>query len=207
MITESSYSVVIQENWLVSPGEMWSILPGEHRSGEIGELDLVGVGSPTRPRREAEMETDVFLTNDGRQRAISQLEFLRTVRRAEVAQYLHDAKESGDVIDNAAYEDAKNEQARLEGRIMELEQLLARAVSISKVDTDIVSLGSIVHLRTPDEREYCYSLVGAFEANPGAGRISNESPVGKALLGHRVGDLVIVSTPGGVKEYTIFSIE
>jgi transcription elongation factor GreA len=89
---------------------------------------------------------------------------------------------------------------------MELEQLLARAVPISKVDTDMVSLGSVVHLRTPDEREYCYTLVGAFEANPGAGRISNESPVGKALLGHRVGDLVIVSTPGGVKEYTIFSI-
>ncbi len=170
---------------------------------------MVVEGVPTIFRREIqEMETQsVFLTNDGRQRAISQLEFLRTVRRAEVAQYLHDAKESGDVIDNAAYEDAKNEQARLEGRIMELEQLLARAVSISKVDTDIVSLGSIVHLRTPDEREYCYSLVGAFEANPGAGRISNESPVGKALLGHRVGDLVIVSTPGGVKEYTIFSIE
>src|SRR5256885_13977681 len=174
----------------------------------MGELNLVGFGTPPDfLRRETEMETqDVFLTDDGRQRAISQLEFLRTVRRAEVAQYLHDAKESGDVIDNAAYEDAKNEQARLEGRIMELEQLLARAVPISKVDTDIVSLGSIVHLRTPDEREYCYSLVGAFEANPGAGRISNESPVGKALLGHRVGDLVIVSTPGGVKEYTIISI-
>jgi transcription elongation factor GreA len=169
---------------------------------------MVVEGVPTIFRREIqEMETQsVFLTNDGRQRAISQLEFLRTVRRAEVAQYLHDAKESGDVIDNAAYEDAKNEQARLEGRIMELEQLLARAVPISKVDTDMVSLGSVVHLRTPDEREYCYSLVGAFEANPGAGRISNESPVGKALLGHRVGDLVIVSTPGGVKEYTIFSI-
>jgi transcription elongation factor GreA len=170
---------------------------------------MVVEGVPTIFRREIqEMETQsVFLTNDGRQRANSQLEFLRTVRRAEVAQYLHDAKESGDVIDNAAYEDAKNEQARLEGRIMELEQLLARAVPISKVDTDMVSLGSIVHLRTPDEREYCYTLVGAFEANPGAGRISNESPVGKALLGHRVGDLVIVSTPGGVKEYTIFSIE
>src|ERR1700724_3439002 len=101
-----------------------------------------------------------FLTDNGRQRAISQLEFLRTVRRAEVAQYLHDAKESGDVIDNAAYEDAKNEQARLEGRIMELEQLLAKALPISKVDTDVVSLGSVVHLQTPDERKYCYTLVG-----------------------------------------------
>ncbi len=165
--------------------------------------------SPCHSRREIqEMETqNIFLTDDGRQRALSQLEFLRTVRRAEVAQYLHDAKESGDVIDNAAYDDAKNEQARLEGRIMELELLLAKAMPISKVNTDIVSLGSVVCLRTPDEREYHYTLVGAFEANPSAGRISNESPVGKALLGHRVGDLVIVSTPGGVKEYTIFSIE
>ena len=153
------------------------------------------------------METqDVFLTEDGRQRALSQLEFLRTVRRSEVAQYLHDAKEAGDVVDNAAYEDAKNEQARLEGRIMELEQLLARAKSISRIDTDLVSLGSVVQLRTSDSRECCYTLVGPFEANPTAGRISNESPVGKALLGHKVGDQVIVSTPGGVKEYIILTI-
>jgi len=154
------------------------------------------------------METqDVFLTNEGRQRAISQLEFLRTEGRAKVAQYLHDAKESGDVIDNAAYEDAKNEQARLEGRIMELEQLLAKAKLIDHRRTDVVSLGSIVHLSTSDDREYKYTLVGAFEANPSAGRISNESPVGKALLGRKAGELVIVSTPGGVKEYTILSIE
>jgi transcription elongation factor GreA len=155
------------------------------------------------------METqEVFLTDDGRQRAVAQLEFLRTVRRAEVAQYLHDAKESGDVVDNAAYEDAKNEQARLEGRILELEQLLATAKPINKLPkTDVVSLGSVARLHTPDEREYCYTIVGAFEAKPSAGLISNESPVGKALLGHKVGDLVIVSTPGGVKEYTIFRIE
>jgi len=154
------------------------------------------------------METqDVFLTNDGRQRAMSQLEFLRTVRRAEVAQYLHDAKESGDVIDNAAYEDAKNEQARLEGRIMELEQLLARAKLIDRVQSEVATLGSVVHLRTSDDRECHYTIVGAFEADPRAGRISNESPVGKALLGHKEGDSVIVSTPGGVKEYTILSIK
>ena len=152
------------------------------------------------------METQ-FLTDNGRQRALTQLEFLRTVKRAEVAQYLHDAKESGDVIDNAAYEDAKNEQARLEGRILELEQLLATAKPISKLLTDEVSLGSIAHLRTPDSREYHYTIVGAFEAKPSVGLISNESPVGKALLGHKVGDLVIVSTPGGVKEYTICNVE
>ena len=164
------------------------------------------IRNPIRSRREAEMETQ-FLTDTGRQRALTQLEFLRTVKRAEVAQYLHDAKESGDVIDNAAYEDAKNEQARLEGRILELEQLLATAKPISKLMTDEVSLGSIAHLRTPDGREYHYTIVGAFEAKPSAGLISNESPVGKALLGHKVGDLVIVSTPGGVKEYTIYEIE
>ena len=154
------------------------------------------------------METqDVFLTNDGRTRALSQLEFLRTDGRAEVAQYLHEAKESGDVIDNAAYEDAKNRQALLEGRIVELEQLLAKAKLITKVPTDVVSIGSIVHLTTPDERDYHYTIVGAFEAEPRQGRISNESPVGKALLNHKIGDMVMVSTPGGVKEYTIFSIE
>lgn len=154
------------------------------------------------------METqDVFLTSEGRQRAISQLETLRTAGRAKVAQYLHDAKESGDVIDNAAYEDAKNEQARLEGRIIELEQLLAKAKLIDHGRTDVVSLGSVVHLCTSDDRKYKYTLVGAFEANPGAGRISNESPVGKALLGRKAGELVMVSTPGGVKEYTILSIE
>ena len=147
-----------------------------------------------------------FLTDDGRLKALSQLDFLRTVKRAEIAQYLHDAKESGDVIDNAAYEDAKSEQLRLEQRIHELEQLLARAKPAPKVE-GIVSLGSHVHLCTDDDREYHYMLVGAYEAKPSEGRISNESPVGKALLGHKEGDLVIVSTPSGVKEYTILSIK
>lgn len=154
------------------------------------------------------METqDVFLTEDGRQDAIAKLEFLRTVKRAEVAQYLHDAKESGDVIDNAAYEDAKNEQARLEGKIWELEQMLATAKPISKAVTNEISLGSVAQLRTNDGREYRYTLVGAYEAKPSEGLISNESPVGRALLGHKVGESVMVSTPGGVKEYTILSIE
>ncbi len=150
---------------------------------------------------------EVFLTNDGLQRAMSQLEFLRTVKRAEVAQYLHDAKESGDVIDNAAYEEAKTQYSQLEGRISELEQMLAKAKLIDNAPTEVVSLGSLVHLSTDTGREYRYKLVGAFEADPGSGRISNESPVGRALLGHKKGDLIIVSTPGGVKEYTILTIE
>src|SRR5438309_1997215 len=112
---------------------------------------------PPPLQRGIKMETqDVFITNDGRQRAISQLEYLSTIRRAEVAQYLHDAKDSGDVIDNAAYEDAKNEQARLEGRILELEHMLARAKLIDRVQSDRVTLGSLVHLRTTEDREYHY---------------------------------------------------
>ena len=150
---------------------------------------------------------EVFLTNDGLQRAINQLEFLRTVKRAEVAQYLHDAKESGDVIDNAAYEEAKYLHTHLEGRIVELEQMVASAKLIDEISSEMVSLGSVVQLRTSEDREYRYKLVGAFEAEPSAGRISNESPVGKALLGHKAGDMLIVSTPGGVKEYTILAVE
>ncbi len=154
------------------------------------------------------METqNVFLTSDGREQVLSQLELLRTVGRTRVAQYLHEAKESGDVIDNAAYDEAKNEQARLEGRILELEQLLANAKLISKIQTDVVTLGSVVDVRNSDEREYRYTIVGSYEAKPSAGMISNESPVGKALLGHKIGDLVFASTPGGVKEYTILTIE
>src|SRR5260370_16767850 len=106
------------------------------------------------------METqDVFLTNEGRQSAIAQLEFLRTVKRAEVAQYLHDAKDSGDVVDNAAYEDAKNEQARLEGRIMELEQLLATAKTISKLLGHLFSLASLPRPPTPHSPAYLYSIL------------------------------------------------
>jgi len=150
---------------------------------------------------------EVFLTNDGLQRAINQLEFLRTAGRAKVAQYLHEAQEAGDVIDNAAYEDAKNEQARLEGRIIELEQLLAKAKLIDRVQSDVATLGSVVRLAINDGREVQYTIVGAFEADPSAKRISNESPVGKALLGHKPGDMVMVSTPGGVKEYTILAVE
>jgi len=153
------------------------------------------------------MTQDVFLTEDGRQRALAQLEFLRTVKRAEVAHYLQEAKEAGDVSENAAYEDARNAQARLEGRILELEQMLAVAKPISNVSTQEISLGSVAQVRAADNREYRYTLVGAYEAKPAAGLISNESPVGKALLGRKVGDVVTVSTPGGIKAYTILRIE
>src|SRR5438067_2547999 len=133
-----------------------------------------------------------FLTSDGHQQLLSQLEYLCMVKRAEVAQYLREALEAGDVIRNAAFEDAKFEQGRLEARIAELEYLLANATVLDKGRTDVVSLGSIVQLATSDDREYRYTIVGSYEANPGAGRISNESPVGKALVGRKAGDQVIV---------------
>jgi len=156
--------------------------------------------------KEKMMTQDVFLTEDGRQRARTQLDLLRTVKRAEVAQYLQEVWEDGDVIDNAAYDDAKEAQIRLEGRILELEQMLTTAKTIHKGSTQEISLGSVVQVRTADAPEYQYTLVGAYEANPSAGLISNESPVGKALLGRTVGEVVSVSTPGGVKAYTILRI-
>jgi transcription elongation factor GreA len=148
-----------------------------------------------------------FLTSEGHQRVLSQLEFLRTVKRAEVAQHLYEVVEAGDFVGNAVYEDVKGEQAILERRILELEHLLAIATLIEKESTDKASLGSVVHLAVQDGREYRYTIVGSYEANPCAGLISNESPVGKALLGHRAGDCVVVNTPGGVKEYTLLSVE
>lgn len=150
-----------------------------------------------------------FLTCDGQQHARSQLEYLRTMKRAEVAHYLREAVEAGDITRNAAFEDARFEQARLEARIAELEQLLATAqvIDLDQVPTDAVSLGSVVHLAGSDGRAYRYTLVGSYEADPGAGRISHESPVGKALLGRKAGDQVVVAAPGGVKAYTILGIE
>jgi transcription elongation factor GreA len=158
--------------------------------------------------RKREMNTQ-FLTSDGQQQLLSQLEYLRTVKRAEVTQYLREALEAGGVIRNAAYEDTQFERTYLERRIADLEQLLATAQVIDpdKVPTDVASLGSVVHLATSNGHAYRYTIVGSYEADPGAGRISNESPVGKALLGRKAGDQVLVATPGGVKAYTILEIE
>jgi transcription elongation factor GreA len=148
-----------------------------------------------------------FLTSDGQQQVRNQLAFLCQVKRPEVAQHLHEVVEAGDLVGNAVYQDVKHEQAVLEGRIEELEHLLATALLIEKESTDEASLGTMVHLATQDGHEYRYTIVGSYEANPSAGLISNESPVGKALLGHRAGDHVVVATPGGVKEYALLSVE
>jgi len=141
-----------------------------------------------------------FLTSEGYRKLQEELEYLRTTRREEVAQRLHEAIEGGELLDNAELEAAKNEQAFLEGSIKELEILLAtaRVVDDSDVDKEVIQVGNKVILQeegSSDTEEY--EIVGAAEADPSAGKISNESPMGRALLGKRVGDRVQVDAPAG----------
>ncbi len=155
------------------------------------------------------METqEVYLTSEGRQRHLQRLEHLLYVRRPEIAEYIHDARDAGDVTDNAAYEEAKNEQAKIESEIARLQRLLASAKELKLRQGGLeITLGSHVHLRNEDNREMRYAIVGPHEANPSEGKISNESPVGRALMGRKVGESVMVSTPSGVRSYTVLGME
>ena len=131
---------------------------------------------------------------------------MTSVKRPEVAQRIHDAKEHGDLSENAEYEDAKNEQAFVEGRIQTLEALIKNATIIDENhSTDHVQIGSTVEVESPDGAE-SFTIVGSTEARPNEGRISNESPVGRALLGRKKGDEVLVSVPAGDYKYKILSI-
>jgi transcription elongation factor GreA len=151
---------------------------------------------------------ETFLTMEGHQKLQEELEYLRTVRRPEVAQAIREAKMDGDVSENAGYEEAKRQQAFLEGRIMTLEGLLKNAVIIQdNGPSDVVILGSHVTVAEEGFEPESYTVVGSAEANPGAGRISNESPLGKALMGHRAGEHITFETPGGLVEMEILSIE
>jgi transcription elongation factor GreA len=128
------------------------------------------------------------------------------VRRTEIASRIHDAKEHGDLSENAEYEDAKNEQAFVEGRIATLEALIKNATIIEENhSTDHVQIGSTVKVDGPDGREL-FTIVGSAEAKPAEGRISNESPVGRALLGKKKGEKVVVRVPAGDFTYTIAEI-
>lgn len=148
-----------------------------------------------------------FLTRDGLKKLEEELEYLRTVRRAQVAERLHNAQEDGELIENAEYEDAKNEQAFVEGRILQLETMLSNAVLIEEHGSnDVVGLGSRVTVKEGGNNTEEYMLVGAAEANPKEGRISNESPLGRALLGRRVGDEVKVQAPAGPITFRVVKI-
>lgn len=152
----------------------------------------------------SESEQKVYrLTPDGYARNKERLDYLRTVKRKEIADYIHEAKEAGDISESSAYEDAKNEQAMVEGEIMELEHLFASSEIMTAMDHDMVRVGMEVDLITSTGASRTFKIVETFEADPKAGLISDESPVGKALTGHKVNDVVEVATPGGVTVYTI----
>ena len=147
-----------------------------------------------------------YLSREGLGKLREELDELVNVRRAEVAARIHEAKEHGDVTENAEYEDAKNEQAFVEGRIQSLSALIKNAVLIEgNHSTTHVQIGSTVDLESPDGRER-FTIVGSAEAAPEEGKISNESPVGRALLGRKKGDKVSVSVPAGDYTYKIVGI-
>jgi transcription elongation factor GreA len=151
-----------------------------------------------------------FLTREGYEKLQEELERLRTHKRQEIAERLHEAMEGGELIENAEYEAAKNEQAFVEGRIKELEILLAtaRVIDESAIDSESVHVGSRVTIMEDNEPESeTYTIVGAAEANPALGKISNESPLGKALLGRKEGDKVQVDAPAGSFTVKILKLE
>lgn len=151
--------------------------------------------------------TPTLLTREGLRKLQEELEQLRTEGRRKAAQRIRDAKSHGDVRESGEYEDAKEFQAFVEGRIRELELLLADVQVIEEVEgAEVVHLGSRVRTRDGEGYEEVWTLVGSAEANPRNGRISNESPVGRALLGRRVGETVEVQTPAGVTRLTILEI-
>ncbi len=157
------------------------------------------------------IDTRTVLTREGRDRAQAELDYLRNVRRKEVAERLQAARESEDPRESTEFQEAKNEQAFVEGRIQALERLLAEAIVLSEEEEaqrrsdGTVELGSRVRV-ADDEGEEEYLIVSSAEADPRNGRISISSPVGRALAGHRVGDSVEAMTPAGIRRMTIVSI-
>jgi len=148
-----------------------------------------------------------FLTPEGYQKLEEELDLLKNVRRPEVAAAIHEAKMDGDVSENAGYEEAKRQQAFLEGRIITVETMLKNAVLIeANGPSDTVILGSRVTVVEDGFDPETYIIVGSAEANPGDGRISNESPLGKALIGQKEGDTVAFETPGGQVQMKLISI-
>ena len=146
------------------------------------------------------MPRDIILTKDGLEELKQKIDYLSNDRRREVAERIKEAREFGDISENSEYDDAKNEQAMLEKQIAELEDKLRSATVIDEkeVTTDMVSVGATVHVKDQKtEKSVKYKIVGSAEANPAENKLSNESPVGKALLGHKRNDIVSVPVPRG----------
>jgi transcription elongation factor GreA len=155
------------------------------------------------------MPKDVILSPEGLTNLKSELDHLSTTRRREVAARIKEAREFGDISENAEYDDAKNEQAMLEARIAGLEEKLrsATVIDASELGTDVVRVGSVVYVKDEAGKSIKYSIVGSAEAKPAELKLSNESPVGKALLGKKRGEEVVFATPKGERRLRITKID
>ena len=156
------------------------------------------------------MAEEVILTKEGKEELEKRLEYLKVVKRAEITERIKTAREFGDLSENAEYDAAKNEQAIIEGEIVEIENKLKYAVIIKEdgAKKGVVSLGStVVFVDNDTKEEFSYEIVGTTEADVEQGRISNESPIGNALLGRKVGDTVSVTVPVGVTSLTIKKVD
>jgi len=150
------------------------------------------------------------MTLAGKQKLEDELEYLKTVKRKEVVERIKIARSFGDLSENSEYDSAKEEQGFVEGRISNIESMLRNAVIIEEAEgtSDIVTLGkTVTFIELPDGDEEEYTIVGSAEADPFEGRISNDSPIARALLGHKVNDVLKISTPGGDMEVRIVSIK
>ena len=153
---------------------------------------------------------EILLTQEGYEKLQEELSNLINVKRREIAKKIKAAREFGDISENSEYDDAKNEQAFIEGRIKEIENMLrvARIVTDDEITGKTVSLGTTVKLRDLETgEEFSYTIVGSVESDPLNFKISNESPIGKAILGHKKGEIVKVEVPSGIMEFEILSIE
>jgi transcription elongation factor GreA len=169
-----------------------------------------GFGKNERNVETMEESKETLLTQEGYQKLEDELELLKVTRRREVAERIKVAISFGDLSENAEYDEAKKEQAQLEERIVKLENMLRKAVIIdeSKIDLSIVTIGSIIKVKDFEyDEDVEYAIVGSAEADPFDGKISNESPMGQALLGRGVDDIVEVQAPDGVIKYQILGIK
>ena len=156
------------------------------------------------------MEKEVILTAEGLRKMEEELEFLKTVTRKEISEKIKEAISFGDLSENAEYDEAKKEQAQVEERIVKLDNMIvhAKVIDESEITVDVVGIGSKVTVRDEEfDEDVEYKIVGSTEADPYDAKISNESPVGSALIGARVGDVVEVQVPDGIIKYEVLKID
>ncbi len=153
------------------------------------------------------MDEQTFITQQGLNDLKAELEQLKTTKRREIASRIQAAKELGDLSENAEYQEAKEEQGFIEGKIAELEFVIKNAQVIRKHHSGTVEVGSTVHVKNPSGAQQTFSITGSQEADPVNGKISNESPMGKAFISHKAGEVVEVKSPRGVMEFKIVSID